>query len=182
MNISSRYRLRGIRIGEASHPSPPRSQLRRAQRPPGLSHDNPRTPNVHILETRRFKDTTKIPRKDPKRKKEERKIVAEEGKNARNFGPPPFGAPPFGASTPSRPHTLSSKNSPSINWPKSKLAEVEIGRSRSRSKNAREGELCVWKREHKEENVNNSGRSRLKMKKREKCIKKRKKGKVQDTQ
>ena len=30
VNISSRYGLRGFRIGEASHPGPPRSQLRRA--------------------------------------------------------------------------------------------------------------------------------------------------------
>ena len=102
----------------------------------GLSHDNPRTPNVHILGTRRFKNTTKIPRKDPKRKKEERKIVAEEGINARNFGPPPFGAPPFGAppllgsTLRGGPHTLSSQNSTSKNWPKSKLVKVEIGRSR----------------------------------------------------
>ena len=34
MNISSRYGLRGIRVGEASHPGPPRSQLRRAQTVP----------------------------------------------------------------------------------------------------------------------------------------------------
>ena len=74
------------------------------------------------------------------------------------FGAPPFGAPPFGAPlflglgpppfgpptllgstllgstlrgpTLRGPHTLSSQNSTSKNWPKSKLAEVEIGRSR----------------------------------------------------
>ena len=73
------------------------------------------------------------------------------------FGPPPFGAPTFGAPTfgahpsgpqPSGPHffwvwastlgastlwgphPLWSKNSTSKNWPKSKVAEVEIGRSR----------------------------------------------------
>ena len=34
MNILSRYGLRGIRIGEASHPGPPMSQLRRAQTVP----------------------------------------------------------------------------------------------------------------------------------------------------
>ena len=34
MSISSRYGLRGIRIGEASHPGPPRSQLKRAQTVP----------------------------------------------------------------------------------------------------------------------------------------------------
>ena len=54
------------------------------------------------------------------------------------FGPPPFGptVSRFGASTirgPTLrgPHTLSSQNSTFKNWPKSKLAEVEIGRSRN---------------------------------------------------
>ena len=52
-------------------------------------------------------NTTKIPRKDPKREKEERKIVAGGGKKARNFGPPTLRGPTlrgptfsrFGAST-----------------------------------------------------------------------------------
>ena len=75
--------------------------------PPGLAHDSPRTPNVHISGPRPFKNTTKIPRKDPKREKEERKLWREEGKKRAKFGPPtlrappfgdpPFGAPPFGA-------------------------------------------------------------------------------------
>ena len=34
MNILSRYGLRGIRVGEASHPGPPRSQLRSSQTVP----------------------------------------------------------------------------------------------------------------------------------------------------
>ena len=41
------------------------------------------------------------------------------------FGPPPSGPPPCGGSP------LWSKNSTSKNWPKSKLAEVEIGRTHS---------------------------------------------------
>ena len=41
-------------------------------------------------------------------------------KKARSFGPPPFRAPPFVVT-----------NSTSKKWSKSKLAEVEIGRSRS---------------------------------------------------
>ena len=41
------------------------------------------------------------------------------------------GSPPFGAHPSKGPHTLSSQNSTSKNWPKSKLAEVEIGRSRN---------------------------------------------------
>ena len=49
----------------------------------------------------------------------------------------PFGAPPLLGSTLRGPHTLSSQNSTSKNWPKSKLVKVEIGRSRSRSKNRR---------------------------------------------
>ena len=48
-------------------------------------------------------------------------------KNAKFWAPPPFGAPPFG------PKIQHPKIGRSRNWPKSKLAEVEIGRSRSRS-------------------------------------------------
>ena len=59
------------------------------------------------------------------------KTVALEGKKKREIlCPPPFVAPPFGAS-PFGPYLLSSQNSTSKNWPKSKLAEVEIGRSRN---------------------------------------------------
>ena len=111
-------------------------------------------------------NTTKIPRKEPKREKEERKLWREEEKKARNFGlhpsglhpsglhplrgstfsrfgPPTFGAPTFGAhffwvwaSTLGTslwgPHPWWSKNSISKNWPKSKLAEVDIGRTRKK--------------------------------------------------
>ena len=85
-------------------------------------------------------NTTKIPRKDPKRQKEKRKLWREKGKKkARNFGPPPFWAPPFWAphffsvwastlrgSTLRAPHFVVKIQHP-------KKAEVEIGRSRSRS-------------------------------------------------
>ena len=75
------------------------------------------------------------------------KTVAGEGKKKREIlgpshrgphpsGPPPFGGPPFGAPTfcrlgppPFGAHPLWSKNSTSKNWPKLKLAEVEIGRA-----------------------------------------------------
>ena len=46
----------------------------------GASHDSPRTPNVHISGSRRFKNTTKIPRRDPQ----------ERGEKARHFGLPTF--------------------------------------------------------------------------------------------
>ena len=47
-----------------------------------------------------FKNTTKIPRKDPKREREERmKFPAGERKKSAKFlAPPPFGPPPFGPS------------------------------------------------------------------------------------
>ena len=126
--------------------------------PPGLAHDSPRTPNVHISGPRRFKhnqNSTKGPQERERRKK----IVAEEGKKREILGPPPFWAPPFGAPPfgaplfpglglhplglhPSRaPHFVVPKFNiqklaeveigRSRNWPKSKLAEVEIGRSRN---------------------------------------------------
>ena len=41
-------------------------------------------------------NTTKIPRKDPKREKEERKLWREKGKKREILGLPPFGATPFG--------------------------------------------------------------------------------------
>ena len=74
--------------------------------PPGLARQ-PEGPGAS--------NTTKIPRKDPKREEEERKMRREEGKKSAKFwaphpsglhpfgalqtpfGAPPFGAPPFGA-------------------------------------------------------------------------------------
>ena len=92
-------------------------------RPPGLAHDSPRTPNVHISGPRRFKhhqNSTKGPREN-----EERKMWREEGKKKREIlGLLPFGAHPSGA-----PHFVV----PKFNI--QKLAEVEIGRTRSRSRN-----------------------------------------------
>ena len=105
----------------------------------------------------------KIPRKDPKREKEERKLWRRREKKARNFGPPTlrgstllgptllgstlrgptlrgptfsrFGPPPFGAHPSRAPHFVvpkfNTQNWPTSNRPKSKLAEVEIGRSRN---------------------------------------------------
>ena len=84
---------------------------------------------------RRFKhhqNSTKRPQERERRKK-----IAGGGKKTRNSGPPPFEGPTL----------MSSQNSTSKNWPKSKLAEVKIGRSRSRS--SRTGDewlpqLWVW--------------------------------------
>ena len=116
--------------------------------PPGLAHDSPRTPNVHISGPRRFKhhqNSTKGPQERERRKK----IVAEEGKKSgKCWAPHPSGLHPSGLHPsglhPSRLHpsglhplgptlrglTLcrpnsTSKNWPKSNWPKSKLAEVD---------------------------------------------------------
>ena len=61
--------------------------------PPGLAHDSPRTPNRHISGPLRFKNSTRIPRKDPQEREERKKIVAEKEKKARNFGPPTLRGP-----------------------------------------------------------------------------------------
>ena len=126
--------------------------------PPGL-HTTTRELQTCTFERPGASNTTKIPRKDPKREKEDRKLWREEGKKKREIlGPPPFGPPPFGPPTlrgstlrgptfsrfgspPSGPPPLGSptlcgpkiqhlKIGRSRNWPKSILAEVEIGRSR----------------------------------------------------
>ena len=87
-------------------------------------------------------NTTKIPRKDPKREKEERKLWREEGKKSAKFWAPhpsglhasggnyPSGPPPFGGPTLGGPKIQHLKIGRSRNWPKSKMAEVENGRSR----------------------------------------------------
>ena len=138
--------------------------------PPGLAHDSPRTPNVDISGLRRFQH--QIQRKDPKREKEERKLWREEGKKREilglhPLGPHPsglptlrgptfskFGPPPFESPTLCRPKIHHpkiggnrigrSRNWPKSNWPNSKkrAAEVEIGRSRSRSWTRRPESLC----------------------------------------
>ena len=68
----------------------------------GASHDNPKTPNVHISGSRRFKHHKKIHERTSKR--ERKKNMEGEGKKERNFGPPtlrgptlspPFGTPPL---------------------------------------------------------------------------------------
>ena len=78
--------------------------------PPGLAHDNQRTPNAHIRGSWRFKNTTKIPREDTQRDTERAKRWREREEKARNFGPPtlrgppPFGPPPLRGPTLSGPH------------------------------------------------------------------------------
>ena len=141
--------------------------------PPGLAHDSPRTPNAHIWASRRFKhykNSTKGPQERERRKKN---VAREEGKKARNFGPPhpsglglhpsglhpsglhpsgqlPFRALPFGASTLQGPTLCGPKIQHlnigrSRNWPKSKLAEVDIGRSRTgRTRKKRAGRSRNW--------------------------------------
>ena len=83
-------------------------------------------------------NTTKIPRKDPKREKEERNLWREKGRKSAKFWAPhpsglhPSGPPPFGASTlrglhPSGPHPSGQV------WPKSanKDGQSRFGQSRS---------------------------------------------------
>ena len=53
--------------------------------PPGF-HTTAREPKCAHFRVPAFKNTNKIPRKDPKREKEERKLWREEGKKERNFG------------------------------------------------------------------------------------------------
>ena len=110
--------------------------------PPGLAHDSPRTPNVHISGPRRFKHHQNSTQGSQEREKEERKLWRRSEKKARNFGLPTlrgptlrsatfsrFGPPPFGAHPSRAPHFVV----PKFNIQKLaeiELAEVEIGRSR----------------------------------------------------
>ena len=65
----------------------------------GASHDNQRTPNVHISGPRALPNTTKIPREDPpERDKKNENGVGREKKNAKVLAPHPSGPPPFGVS------------------------------------------------------------------------------------
>ena len=81
---------------------------------PWASHDNPRTPNVHISG------------KHHQREGEKNDNCGGRGKKKREIlGPPPFGAPPFGAPL----FVVPKFNIQKFNI--QKLAEVEIGRSRN---------------------------------------------------
>ena len=91
--------------------------------------------------TRRFKhhqNSTQGPQEKERRKKncggggnKCAKFWAPTLRGSTLSGLHPFWAPPLLGSTLRGPHTLSSQNSTSKNWPKSKLAEVEIGQSRN---------------------------------------------------
>ena len=58
----------------------------------GVSHDNPRTPNVQISGSRRFKHHQNSTRRHPKRQKEQNGGGRE--KSAKFWASLPFGAPP----------------------------------------------------------------------------------------
>ena len=82
----------------------------------GASHDNQRTPNMHMWAPRRFKHH-KIPREDP-RERGAKMEVGDGKKEARNFGPPnPWGPHPFGPPTLREPH-------PSGPPPKQKIGQM----------------------------------------------------------
>ena len=51
----------------------------------GVSHDSPRTPNVHISGPQPSKNTTKIPRVDLQRGKKRTNFAAGEGKKRAKF-------------------------------------------------------------------------------------------------
>ena len=87
------------------HPSSDHTKLQTG--PPGLAHDSPRTPNVHISGHLRFKTPPKFYEKTPRETQKERNGGGK-GKKKREIlglhpfgappsGPHPFGAPPFGA-------------------------------------------------------------------------------------
>ena len=89
--------------------------------------------------------------KGPTREGEKNENCGGRGKKERNFGPHPSGPHFFQvwASTlrgPKQP--LGSKNSTSKNWPKSKLDEVEIGRSRKKKKSWPKSKLAEVDRAH----------------------------------
>ena len=60
--------------------------------PPGLAHDSPRTPNVHISDPC-ASNTTKIQREDTQRDTERAKWWREREEKTRNFGPPTLRGP-----------------------------------------------------------------------------------------
>ena len=122
--------------------------------PPGLAHDSPRTPNVHISGPLRFKTPPKFHEKTPKRHRKSETVAGKGRKSAKFWaphhlrsGPHPFGAPPFRGPTlrgrfgQSRPikvgHSRFGQNRsikvgqsrsnffwPKSVWPKSELAKV----------------------------------------------------------
>ena len=60
----------------------------------GASHDNPRTPNVHISGSRRFKNTRNIQREDPQRERKRNEHWSGRGKKKSEIiGGPAEGVP-----------------------------------------------------------------------------------------
>ena len=124
-----------------------------ASGPPGL-HTTTRELKTCTFQGPALQTPPKFHERTPREREREKKenCGGRREKKARNFGPPtlhptlsgphPSGAPlflglglhpsgpPLRGPTLRGPHPLWSQNSTSKNWPKSKLAEVEIGRSR----------------------------------------------------
>ena len=63
----------------------------------GVSHDSPRTPNVHISGHLRFKTPPKFHEKTPRETQKQRNGGGKGKKKREILGPPPIGSPPFGA-------------------------------------------------------------------------------------
>ena len=117
--------------------------------PPGLAHDSPRTPNVHISGHLALQNTTKIPREDPQRDTKRAKRWREREEKARNFGPShpsgphqfgahpsgpthrgptwfgPIGVPPFGAPFWVEPRWAKNTKTPKL----AKVGEAQLGHS-----------------------------------------------------
>ena len=106
----------------------------------GASHDSPNSKRAHFRAPT-VRTPPKLHERTPRERRKKRQLWWERGKKREIVGSPPFGPPRFGSPTlrgptlsrfgppPSQSHLLWSKNSTSKNWPKSKLAEVETGRS-----------------------------------------------------
>ena len=82
----------------------------------GVSHDSPRTPNVHICGSWRFKHHQNSTRRLPERGKNERKLWQEMEKSAKFLGPTLW-ARPFGSPPPSVPPTVKTKSGQTWCWP-----------------------------------------------------------------
>ena len=88
----------GCSPGPLSPGPPPLRRTRPSAGPPlrrtaGASHDSPRTPNVHISGTWRFKHHQNSTKRPPRERTKKEKCGGKGGKKSDILGPPPFGPP-----------------------------------------------------------------------------------------
>ena len=104
--------------------------------PPGL-HTTTRELQTCTFDGPGASNTTKKPREDPQRETKRAKIVAGDGKKARNFGPATLAGPHLALPHPLEHHhdTPDPKlDRPNLDWPKldwPKLALAKIGRAKT---------------------------------------------------